>query len=200
MSAGGSGSPGALGEAERRFLLDLARRAIGARLSGRSPQAASFGWQGPPGSPLSERRGAFVTLRRREDGELRGCVGLVAPEQRLPETVAKAAVAAALSDGRFPPVEMFELPELVLEISVLGPLHPIRPEEVVVGRDGLMLRFEGRQGLLLPQVAGEHGWDRETFLEKVCWKAGVPSGSWRRPEAEILAFTAEVFGEDEKDG
>jgi AmmeMemoRadiSam system protein A len=185
-----------LGEAERRFLLSLARAAIEARVAGRACDTGPASGDSPPGgAAFGEPRGAFVTLRRR-DGELRGCVGMVGPEQPLPETIRRAAVAAALSDGRFPPVEAGELSDLVVEISVLGPLQPIRPDDVEIGRDGLVLRWGGRQGLLLPQVPNEHGWDRETFLEKICWKAGLPPGTWKRADAELLAFTAEVFGED----
>jgi AmmeMemoRadiSam system protein A len=201
MSLGSSDRAFLLGLADRRFLLGLARRAIEARLRGHPGPVARSAEVGssPEGRTLSEPRGAFVTLRRR-DGELRGCVGMVGPEQPLPETVVRAAVAAALSDGRFPPVEAGELSELVLEISVLGPLHPIHPGEVEIGRDGLVIRCEGRQGLLLPQVPNEHGWDRETFLEKICWKAGLPSGTWKRADAELLAFTAEVFTEGDERG
>ena len=182
-----------LDEAERRFLLTLARRAIEARACG-ATRAASVATAAPDGPRLSRLAGAFVTLRRK-DGELRGCVGLIGRDHALPETVRRAALAAAFSDGRFTPVAVEELSDLVVEISVLGPLLPVRPEEVELGRDGLVVRSGGRQGLLLPQVPGEHGWDRETFLEKLCWKAGLPPGTWRRPEAELLAFTAEVFSE-----
>ena len=183
----------ALGEADRRFLLALARQAIEARVLS-APRAAPV----PPDGPLlAKPAGAFVTLRRK-DGELRGCVGLVGRDHALPETVRRAAVAAAFSDDRFTPLAVEELLDIVVEISVLGPLQPIRGEEVEIGRDGLVVRCGGRQGLLLPQVPGEHGWDRETFLEKLCWKAGLPAGTWKHPDAELLAFTAEVFSEADR--
>lgn len=183
-------SGGELSAEERRTLLRVARNAIECRLAGR--EAA----RPPVGSALERSQGAFVTLKRRADGELRGCIGLVEPHQALFDAVARAAAAAATEDGRFEPVTPGELPGIAVEISVLGPLRTVRPEEVEVGRHGLLVRSGRRQGLLLPQVAGDHGWDRETFLDKACWKAGLPEDSWRKPGTEIQAFTADVFGEE----
>ncbi len=188
-------STGGLSAEARRVLLALARGAIEARLGA----AAS----GPEPSDRETKRelerpcGAFVTLRRRADGELRGCVGYVEPRFPLRESVTRAAVAAALEDGRFDGVTLAELPSLGIEISALSRTKPIRPDHIVVGTHGLILRCAGRGGLLLPQVATEHGWDRDQFLEHTCRKAALPSGAWRRPDAELLGFTAEVFGEDE---
>jgi len=176
--------------ADRQALLAIARDAIVARLARRAcrPPAAA--------GVLAEPRGAFVTLRRR-DGELRGCIGRMVSEDPLAETVAEMAAAAATEDGRFEPVTAAELPSLVVEISVLGPMRPIRPEDVEVGVHGLMLSCGPRRGVLLPQVPVEHAWDRETFLDHLCRKAGVPGGAWRRPDCELLAFTATVLGEDD---
>jgi AmmeMemoRadiSam system protein A len=173
----------------RLALPRLAREAIAAHLSGRA--------YAPPREPaeLRERRGAFVTLHERSGGELRGCIGLIEPRLPLGETVAEAAVSAATRDPRFPPVERDELVELTIEVSVLSPLSPIRPEDAVVGTHGLSLRCAGHRGLLLPQVPGEHGWDREQFLEALCRKAGLPPGAWKRPDAQLTGFTAEVVGE-----
>jgi AmmeMemoRadiSam system protein A len=176
---------------ERRTLLRLAREAIEARLSGRSVPAE------PLTGELNRPRGAFVTLKQRADGELRGCVGFVAPGYPLAEAVARAAVAAAVEDGRFDPVRFEELPRLTLDISVLSPLEPIQASDVRVGEHGLVIRCGGHSGLLLPQVATEHGWDREAFLEQTCRKAGLPAGTWQRKDAELLAFSATVFGEGE---
>ena len=110
-------------------------------------------------------------------------------------TVARMAVSAAVDDGRFEPVTAAELPELQIEISALGPLEPIHPDEVEIGRHGLLISHRGRRGVLLPQVPVEHDWDRETFLEHTCLKAGLAPGSWRDEGVELLGFTAEVFGE-----
>ena len=181
-----------LSEATRRDLLDLARRALEAHFSGDAPprlgsdRAETFG----------EPRGLFVTLRRR--GELRGCIGTLAPEGDLSRTVPKFALKAAFSDPRFPPLSAEELPETDIEISVLTPPAPLEdPEALEIGRDGLILEARGRSGLLLPQVATEWGFDRERFLAEVCRKAGLPEGAWHDPDAGLWVFQAEVFGEKE---
>jgi AmmeMemoRadiSam system protein A len=109
--------------------------------------------------------------------------------------VAEAARLAATEDHRFEPPSRGELPRLRIEISVLTPLLRTRAEDVVVGVHGLMIRQAGRSGLLLPQVPVEHGWDREAFLDHTCRKAGLPPGAWRQPDAELLSFAAEVFGD-----
>jgi AmmeMemoRadiSam system protein A len=181
-----------LSVAARRHLLALARRAIEDQLSG-----AARGEEdpGPLQVELERFRGAFVTLTR--GGELRGCVGVPEPRYRLDEAVARAAVAAALHDGRFDPVAAGELAGLTLHVSVLGELRPIEPDAVEVGLHGLVIRGEGRSGLLLPQVATERGWDRERFLDETCRKAGLPAGTWRNGNCELLAFTAVVFSEEE---
>ena len=114
----------------------------------------------------------------------------------LDQTIRETARAAALEDPRFPPVSEAELESLQLEISVLSPMFEIAPEDVVVGRHGLMVSYEGRRGLLLPQVAPEWGWDRETFLAQTCRKAGLAADLWKHG-AKLEAFTAEVFGEAE---
>jgi AmmeMemoRadiSam system protein A len=116
-------------------------------------------------------------------------------DEPLLDTVARMAVAAATEDGRFEPVTEEELPSLTIEISALGPLRSIRPDEVEVGRHGLLIASGGRRGVLLPQVPVEHGWDRETFLAHTCGKAGLPEDTWRRPGVELMGFTATVFGE-----
>lgn len=179
-----------LGEAERRALLRAAREAITAHLAGRRAELA------PATGALAEKRGVFVTLRRAADGELRGCIGQMEAESPVVDAVAEMAVAAATRDFRFPPVAARELDSLRIEISVLSPLAPIRPDEVEVGRHGLLLRRGDRRGVLLPQVPLEHGWDREGFLDHTCEKAGLPRGAHLQAGAELLAFTATVFGEE----
>jgi AmmeMemoRadiSam system protein A len=174
---------------ERRILLTLARDAIAGALAGHTVDTT------PPTEHLAEHRGAFTTLTIA--GELRGCVGYVFPSYSLFRTIAETAVAAAMNDTRFTPLTPEELPKLEYEISVLSPLQPIDPEDVEVGKHGLVVTFGGRRGLLLPQVPVEHGWDRETFLEQTCLKAGLPADAWERG-AELQAFTAEIFRTEEK--
>jgi AmmeMemoRadiSam system protein A len=180
-----------LGALERLSLLRAAREAIAAHLAGRKPELS------PATGGLRGARGAFVTLRRASDGELRGCVGQTEASEPLLETVAEMAVAAATRDGRFEPVSASELESLRIEISVLSPLAPIRPSEVEVGRHGLLLRCGDSRGVLLPQVPLEHGWDREAFLAHTCEKAGLSADTWSRPGVELSGFTATVFGEDD---
>lgn len=149
-----------------------------------------------PGAAL--RRGAFVTLIEREGGDLRGCIGHVANDRRLGEVIRQVAVSAARSDPRFPPVEPQELSGLRIEISVLS--EPVRiaasdSSRIVIGRDGLLVRRGRIQAILLPQVAVEHRFGPEAFLNAVCQKAGLAAGSWREPDTQIFTFTADVFGE-----
>ena len=171
---------------ERATLLRLAHRSIESALQGLELDLT------PPADHLAEYRGAFTTLHL--DGKLRGCIGYVFPTQSLYGTVAETARAAAFDDPRFHPVELQEAPRLKVEISVLSPLRPAAPEDVVVGKHGLVVRHGNRRGLLLPQVPVEWDWDRETFLAQTCLKAGLPSDAWLRG-AELQVFTAEVFGE-----
>jgi AmmeMemoRadiSam system protein A len=178
-----------LSDDARRTLLGLARAAIRARLSGVPAPVP------PEDAALQVHSGAFVSLHARADGALRGCVGFVEPLFPLAEAVVKAAVAAATEDPRFAPVTAAELPGLLIDISVLGELQPIRADAVEVGVHGLVIRHHGASGLLLPQVPIEHGWDRALFLEHLCAKAGLPREAWRDPEAQLLGFTARVFRE-----
>lgn len=179
-----------LSPAARARLLALAREAIAAHFEGRPPAPRE---EDPV---LSVPRGAFVTLKRRSDHTLRGCIGYVQPDRPLAETVAEAAVAAATQDPRFPAVGRDELSGLEVEVSALSATQPIRPEDVQVGVHGLIVRAQGRSGLLLPQVPQAYGWGRDDFLAHTCLKAGLPRGAWRDPECEILAFTAIVIRED----
>ncbi len=151
---------------------------------------------------LRERHGAFVTLRAH--GRLRGCVGYTANVQPLALTVRENAINAASVDTRFSPVTPSELPDIRIEISVLitpeGQETPFRPvsdlSEVVIGRDGLYIERDGaRGGLLLPHVALEEGWDRETFLQAVCRKAGYPADAWPAPGCSLYRFSTQIFRE-----
>src|SRR5512145_249865 len=176
-----------LTDAERGELLAIARRAATGWLhEGRVPEEA------PASEKLRAPGAAFVTLTER--GRLRGCIGYTEARAPLYRTVQECAVASATEDPRFLPVAPDEMGAVRIEISVLTPLLPIRPDAVDVGVHGLMVKRGGRRGLLLPQVPAEHGWDREKFLWQVCLKAGLPGNAWRTG-AELYSFTAEVFGE-----
>jgi len=145
-----------------------------------------------PSAHLAEPRGAFTSLYIA--GELRGCVGYVLPVGSVYRAVAETARAAAFEDARFYPVSLEEARHLQVELSILSPPQTISPESVEVGRHGLLISLDGYRGLLLPQVPVEHNWDRITFLQQTCRKAGLPGDAWRHG-AKIEAFTAEVFGE-----
>lgn len=173
-------------EAERALLRRIALESIVAHLHGH----AAPDWPLPDG-PVRRPSGAFVTLRRHET--LRGCIGLINNDDPLWENVRDAAVRAAGADPRFAPLTAAELPELAVEISVLAPMEPTRPEEVRVGTHGLYVRARGRTGLLLPQVALEWNFDRERFLDAVCRKADLPPDAWRQEGTELFRFEAEVF-------
>jgi uncharacterized protein (TIGR00296 family) len=176
---------------EGSVLLRLARRAIARKLNRPVGEIPELPFR------LREALGVFVTLRRRSDGALRGCIGYVEPRFPLAEGVAHAARAAAFDDSRFEAVRPDELDGLVIDVSVLGAPEPIDPERVQVGVHGLILRHQGRTGLLLPQVPVEQGWDRLAFLEQTCRKAGLPPGAWLKTEAELLGFSAQLFEEEQ---
>lgn len=171
---------------ERRQLLGLAHEVIDAALEHREVDTT------PPTDHLAEPRGAFTTLHLK--GELRGCVGYVMPVHALYRTVAETAISAAFNDTRFPPVAREETPGLEIEISVLSLLKPIEPDDIEIGRHGLVVTFGSRRGLLLPQVPVECHWDVKTFLEQTCHKAGLPPDAWERG-ATLECFTAEIFGD-----
>jgi uncharacterized protein len=171
---------------ERNLLLKLAHESIGSALDQREISLE------PPSPHLAEPRGVFTTICLR--GQLRGCVGYVFPAASLFRAVAETARAAAFEDSRFLPVTREEAPELEVSLSVLSPLAAIQPESVQVGKHGLLISQHGHRGLLLPQVPIEHGWDRLTFLEQTCRKAGLALDAWQHGAA-LEAFTAEVFGD-----
>ncbi len=181
----------ALEDKARKRLLNLARTAVEDRLLGRDPKALE-----PADEALGKDRGAFVTLHHR--GMLRGCIGNFTGQGSLARTIRRMAGAAAFEDPRFPPLSSLEeLGECDIEISSLTPLEETDPEEIEVGRHGVYLIHGFNRGVLLPQVAVEQGWDRETFLDQTCLKAGMSPGCWRDPETKVMTFEAEVFGEKE---
>jgi AmmeMemoRadiSam system protein A len=171
---------------ERACLLAVAHDSI---LSTLQLRELSF----DPSTPhLSEIRGVFTSLHLA--GQLRGCIGYVISKFPLYRTVAETARGAAFADNRFSPVTLEEAAQLAIELSILSPPELITPEEIEVGRHGLLISHQGLRGLLLPQVAAERQWDRLTFLSQTCRKAGLPSDAWQNG-AVLQAFTAEVFGE-----
>lgn len=178
-----------LTKSDQELLLRLARDAIAAHLKGGTvsmPESIS--------PVLCEPRGAFVSLHKQ--GRLRGCIGYLEAVKPLAATVQEVAAAAAFHDPRFPPVKAEELADLEVEISVLTPMRRIfKPEEIEVGKHGLYIERALARGLLLPQVASQYGWDRTTFLEQTCSKAGLPPNAWQDPESRIYVFSAEVFSE-----
>lgn len=177
---------GELDPARQERLRVLARRAVEAAVHGRPAPAP------PSDDPvLGQPRGVFVTLR--QNHELRGCIGAMAPRLPLGQAVVEMAGAAALRDPRFLPVTPAELPDLELELSVLTPFEPCDPEQVRVGVDGLLIEARGKSGVLLPQVPAEQGWDRLSYLEGICQKAGLPAGAWRQPGVRLYRFQAQVF-------
>ncbi len=175
-----------LSEDDKRALLALARQAILAHLThGPRPQLET--------GLASSHLGAFVSLH--VAGDLRGCIGYIQSDTPLGRVVARCAVSAAADDPRFPPLTLDELNAAQIEISVLGPIQPVHDfDEIVVGRHGLIASQGYSKGLLLPQVATEYGWDRNTFLSHTCLKAGLRPDAWRTG-AQISKFEAVVFGE-----
>jgi len=181
-----------LSAGDKQTLLHLARQTLNDYLS----KGKQHDFK-PTLPALTEQRAAFVTLRVRETGDLRGCIGEVIAREPLWECVRNMAIAAATDDPRFRPVTKDEVPGLHIEISALTPMKPIKPEEVVVGRHGLMIVKGFDRGLLLPQVPAEQGWDREEFLRGLCHKARLPSNAWKDKDAQLYGFEAEVWGEEE---
>lgn len=174
---------------EHSSLLALARATIVAKISGQPlPDVQN------PSQNLQSRSGCFVTIKQK--GQLRGCIGSFIGQKPLWQTVQEMAVSAATRDPRFYPMTTPDLADFRLEISVLSPLQQIQSiDEIEVGTHGLYLIKGHAHGVLLPQVATEYGWDRDTFLRHTCLKAGLPETAWQK-ECEIYIFSAEVFGED----
>ena len=149
--------------------------------------------EAPTRETLLAQRGAFVTLHKHD--ELRGCIGTFSGEGHLCRTIESMAYAAGWQDPRFPPLDADELPQLEIEISVLTPLRPITDvNEIEVGKHGICISQGHYRGVLLPQVAVEYNWDRETFLAHTCRKAGLAPDAWKHG-AVIEIFSAEIFGE-----
>jgi AmmeMemoRadiSam system protein A len=183
-------APFSLTSAEKDTLLKIARQSVETSVrEGKSYEGSTGGLEA-----LARERGAFVTITK--NGQLRGCIGYVAPVKPLYVTVRDVAMMAALKDTRFRPVTASELGSLRYEISVLSPLRRVMDiQEIRIGQHGLLIHTSDHEGLLLPQVATEEKWDRATFLEEVCYKAGLAGRAWQDPATDLFRFTALVFGE-----
>ncbi|RQD80000.1 MAG: TIGR00296 family protein [Methanocalculus sp. MSAO_Arc2] len=146
-----------------------------------------------------EKRGVFVTLNN--EGELRGCIGIPMPVMPLADAIVEAAASAALNDPRFPPVTPDELPDIALELTILSVPEAVtgdpaeRPDHVIIGRHGLIIRGRGQGGLLLPQVASDNTWSPVEFLEQTCMKAGLPRGCWQHEDVVVMRFEGQIFAE-----
>lgn len=175
-----------LTSSEKEQLKQLARQSIESVLFGKDMPELR------PTDLLTEKRGAFVTLTRK--GELRGCIGYIQPVLPLHETIKEMAVQAAFRDPRFNPLQKSEWKDIDIEISVLSTLKQIKDiNEIEVGVHGIFIERGGYSGLLLPQVATEHHWDRIVFLENTCYKAGLPPDAWKSSDTNIYIFSADIF-------
>jgi uncharacterized protein len=175
-----------LSDESKKYLLDVAREAVRRYVNHEPRQKLEY-----DDPVLNGRWGAFVTLKI--DDDLRGCIGGLTSVKPLPETIAEMAVKSASSDPRFPPLSQSEFAHISIDISVMGPIREVQNiDEIVIGRDGLIIEQGHRHGLLLPQVATEHNLGLHAFLSQTCLKAGLPPDAWKHG-AKILKFSAEVF-------
>jgi MEMO1 family protein len=179
-----------LNQREKQALMNIARESAETAVrEGKLYQCSPMGLDA-----LKQERGAFVTLKKK--GELRGCIGYITPSKPLCMTVRDVAALAAVRDPRFTPVTAPELNDLEYEISVLSPLRRLTDwKQIRVGRDGLLVKQGEYQGLLLPQVAIEQHWDRTTFLDQTCVKAGLPPRCWQDEDTDVFLFTAVIFSQ-----
>jgi uncharacterized protein len=173
---------------ERQQLIQIARDSIVAVVTSGACQPIQS-----ENENLCTPRGCFVTIKQK--GALRGCIGNFMSDKPLCNLVQEMATSAATRDPRFYPMRSTDLPDFNVEISVLSTLQKITSiEEIEVGTHGIYLEKNHARGVLLPQVASEYGWDRETFLSQTCAKAGLKEDAWREG-SDIYIFAAEVFGE-----
>jgi len=174
---------------EQKILLNIARQAIIDQI-----QTGRYEVEPREEKSLNSRSGCFVSIK--QNGKLRGCIGNFQSELPLFSEVAEMAVSSATKDPRFYPMLVEDLKDFMLEISVLSPLEKIEEtDEIEVGKHGIYLEKSFHRGVLLPQVAAEHGWDRKTFLMQTCIKAGLPTDAWQTEDAEIYIFSAQIFSE-----
>jgi AmmeMemoRadiSam system protein A len=176
---------------QKQTLLSIARRALEEYFYG-TPLIPSEEYPF-----LKEKRALFVTLRK--NGRLRGCIGTIMADKALMESVPTMTLHAALEDSRFSPLTSEELQEITIEISLLTTPKKISSiDEILLGVDGVIVKYKGRQGLFLPQVAQETGWSKEEFLAQLCrTKAGLSPNAWQDPDVDLYTFQAEFFSEED---
>ena len=174
-----------ISEPQQRYLLAVARKAIATGLGVSAPEPE------PPSEHIAITCGAFVTLR--QNGDLRGCIGTMSSDRPLPEVIEDMATSSAFHDPRFAPVTAGELPSITIELSLLSPLVRVESlSEITPGEHGIYLKKGPRSGVLLPQVAIEHRWDRTTFLENTCRKAGLRPNAYGDPDVALYVFSAVI--------
>jgi uncharacterized protein len=178
-----------LSESDRSSILELTRQAVTEAVTQKQVLREI------PENGLFERPcGVFVTIH--VDGKLRGCIGVIQPNEPLGESLARCAFSAALEDPRFSPMQVEELRKLEIEVSLLSPLERVQADQVEIGKHGLLVERGFHRGLLLPQVASEHHLGREEFLAETCHKAGLPVDAWKAPDTRIYGFTCEIVAEE----
>lgn len=184
--------PSTIGQDAEKYLLTLARETIARHLKN-DRQMISRSEQFPQ---LNEPRGAFVTLHERESMQLRGCIGIIEAIDATIIAVQKMAIAAAARDPRFEPLKPAELNKQIIEISLLEAPRPLSDlDQIVIGRDGLIVEKKRNRGLLLPQVASDRGWDKETFFSQTLVKAGLSPHKETFQSVKTLVFSAYHFSE-----
>ncbi len=189
-----------LTESEGKLAVNLARRAIEECITNKKRV-------NPGNLPkvFLDKRGVFVTLNKSDTNELRGCIGRPYPVLPLKDAIIDSAISAALNDPRFPPVKPEEIKHIIIEVTILTPPKRINakpkdlPKKIVIGRDGLIVVKGMYQGLLLPQVAVEHGFDATEFLCQTCMKAGLMPDAWLN-NAEVYSFEGQIFREVQPEG
>ncbi len=181
---------------EGTFAVKFARATIKGYLSGEEVVVFEYP------EKFDEPRGVFVTLHTYPEHTLRGCIGIPEPVMPLIEALREASISASVNDPRFPPLELYELPEIVVEVSILTIPKLLKvnsPSEylkkIKIGRDGLIIEYGTYRGLLLPQVPVEYGWNVSQYLENLCLKAGLSPDDWMKHNVSIYTFQAQIFEE-----
>jgi AmmeMemoRadiSam system protein A len=190
--------PTGLEQPQQKELLRLAREAIAAYL-----ETECIPYYETTDPALTQTAGAFVTLKKRHSTlarmnpfSLRGCIGYIRTDRPLYQVVQNMAIAAATTDPRLPPVTVEELDKIQIEISILSRLQQVIDlNGIQIGRHGLVMIYEKRRGVLLPQVPVERGWSRQDFLEHLCLKAGLPANYWTDERSIFYSFTTISFKE-----